>query len=234
MAQTVILASAQGAATSTDVVIGAAGAGAILQLFTAAGPLPPNITLGIYRVANAIEMAIGALTYPQPLFVLPGPGTYRVKRNDITAYGINVGVVSDLSDATSLAGGNIGLIGSVLPIPNAGNGGTGLFHHLVAAGTTNATLVKAGASLLAVAVLVNPSAAAKFVKLFNGVAAPVPGTDTPVMSVLVPAGQTVSPNLGPFAMRFTLGLGYCITNLPADLDATAVAAGDVIVSLAYA
>lgn len=103
---------------------------------------------------------------------------------------------------------------------------------LVSAATTNANLVKGAAGSLSSAVLVNTSAAAKAVKLYDKATAPVPGTDTPAETFLLPAGSTllVEPAV---PQPFTLGIGIAITGLPADSDITATAAGDVIVSLFY-
>ncbi|RWI06793.1 MAG: hypothetical protein EOQ89_03425 [Mesorhizobium sp.] len=110
-----------------------------------------------------------------------------------------------------------------------------LTHKLIAAATTNATLVKTAASKLIGGYLFNSSAAVKYFKLFNKATAPVPGTDTPVLTFAIPAGGglPLASILSDTGHSFTLGLGYSITGLPADLDNTAVAAGDVIVNLLY-
>lgn len=103
---------------------------------------------------------------------------------------------------------------------------------VVSAASTNATLVKAGATRLAQVDGHNTSAAVKYVKFFNKATAPVTGTDTPVYQIAVAPGMPFdfSP---PAGMRFALGLGIAITGGSALLDNTAVAAGDVILSTLY-
>ena len=105
-------------------------------------------------------------------------------------------------------------------------------HRLVAAASTNSTLIKAGPGELSGFVLINPSAAVKFVKFYDKATAPTVGTDTPIMTVLVPAGDTVIlPAID--RVEFENGLGLGITGAAADNDTTAVVAGDVISQVFY-
>lgn len=101
------------------------------------------------------------------------------------------------------------------------------------AATTNASVVKASAGTLFGLTLWNNGAAAAFVKLFNKATAPVPGTDTPVMVIPIGAGAMVQLNFSDLGHRFATGIGIAITNLQADLDATAIAAGQVKVVGSY-
>jgi hypothetical protein len=103
---------------------------------------------------------------------------------------------------------------------------------LISAATTNATLVKSSAARLFDFVLSNTSAAWKYVKFYNKASAPTVGTDTPVKTIGVPPGGTVSFS-SAIGMAFATGLGFAITGAAADNDATAVAAGDVIVNVDY-
>lgn len=98
--------------------------------------------------------------------------------------------------------------------------------------TTNAQVVRNAACNLMSMVVTNLSAAVKHVKLFNQTAVPVPGTTVPVITVPVPAMSAVTLDFGTYGMRM-VGLGLSITNLAPDLDATAVAAGDVKVGITY-
>lgn len=117
-----------------------------------------------------------------------------------------------------------------------GQGTSALSSYIVtAAASTNAALILTGARRLVGGIVHNPSAAAKYVKIFNKATAPITGTDTPVLIIPIPAGQIVDiPEVIGFGgMHLTLGLGIAITNLFAALDNTAVTAGDVNVSLLY-
>lgn len=83
------------------------------------------------------------------------------------------------------------------------------------------------------AVCSNIGGAAAFVKLYNTPQSqngPVVGTDIPILVIPVPAGGVVAVALNK-GMRFANGVGLAITNLGADTDTTAVAAGQVKVAL---
>lgn len=96
---------------------------------------------------------------------------------------------------------------------------------VVAAATTNVTLVKDAPSVLSGFLLTNLSAAAKYVKIYDKATAPVLATDTPVATIALPAGAVAT---FPVDLGLTKGFGYAITGAAADDDATAVAANDVI------
>lgn len=104
---------------------------------------------------------------------------------------------------------------------------------VMSAATVNNTLVKASAGRVLGWSLSNTSAAAKFVKIYNKSSAPIAGTDTPVLTLVIPAGGTIifSSNIG---IALATGFGYAITNLAADADTTAVALNDVIGGIFYA
>lgn len=95
------------------------------------------------------------------------------------------------------------------------------------AATTNATLIQAGKSILSSLLISNIGAAAAFVKLYDKATAPIPGTDVPILTIPVPAGGIVALAVGDIGPPLELGLAFTITNLAADLDTTAVVAGQV-------
>ena len=99
--------------------------------------------------------------------------------------------------------------------------------------TTNGRSVKgSGANVYSITAS-NLAAAAKFLKLYNKASAPTVGTDVPVMTIPVPAGGSVSLELGAIGIRFTSGLAMAITGASGDTDTTAVAAGDVRTAISY-
>lgn len=118
------------------------------------------------------------------------------------------------------------------------SGGTGSFNftnaRIASAATTNATSVKGSAGNLYSATLSNTSASAKFVKFYNKATAPTVGTDTPIWTVLVAAGATITIQMDMNPLRFSTGIAYAITGAVADADTTAVAANDVHGFLNYA
>lgn len=103
---------------------------------------------------------------------------------------------------------------------------------LLSAASTNATSVKASAGQVYGWMLFNTSAAPKFFKLYNKASAPTVGTDTPFMTMPIPAGGGIVADFdGGIAMG--TGVAFAITGAVGDTDTTAVAANDVIVNLLY-
>ena len=103
---------------------------------------------------------------------------------------------------------------------------------LVSAATTNATSTKASAGQLYGWVLSNTTAATKYFKLFNKASAPTVGTDTPYMTIPVPPNACVAVEFRS-GIKFSTGIAFAITGAVGDTDTTAVAAGDVVVTLLY-
>jgi hypothetical protein len=80
----------------------------------------------------------------------------------------------------------------------------------------------------------NLAASARFVKLYNKGSAPTVGTDTPLLTVAIPAGQSVSLSSADLGATFTLGLGIAATQAIADADTTLAAANEVVTNIFYA
>lgn len=97
---------------------------------------------------------------------------------------------------------------------------------VVSAATTNATVVKASAGRVFGFHFTNTGAAVRFVKFYNKATAPTVGTDTPVMVVGIPSGQSIRRDMLPPA-AFATGIGIAIVTGAADADATAVGADEV-------
>ena len=71
-----------------------------------------------------------------------------------------------------------------------------------------------------------------FVKFYDKATTPSVGTDTPVWTVRVPAGENAQLTL-PLGLAFLNGIGVAATMYPADSDATAPPANTVIANLMY-
>lgn len=110
------------------------------------------------------------------------------------------------------------------------NGGT--IHRALAAASTNATNVKASAGRLSWLHVSNQAAASRFLKLYNLAVAPTVGTSVPVMTIMVPAGQSIEL-APPAGIYFSVGISYAMTNLIADSDTTALTANDLALNLIY-
>lgn len=110
-------------------------------------------------------------------------------------------------------------------------------NRLIAAGTTNATLVIGRPAQVTGWYLYNAAAYAVFLKLYDQATAPTAGQATgPKMTIGIPAGAGANVDFesGPTAgIAFSSGLGFTITKLAADNDTTVVVAGDLIVNLLW-
>ena len=107
-----------------------------------------------------------------------------------------------------------------------------LIGKLIAAATTNATLLKAAPGQVFGVELANNAAYPVFFKFFNKATLPVPGTDTPVWTIQIPPGGRAEVNR-PAGVEFNLGIGYSVTKLVADNDVTVLVAADAVGSVSY-
>ncbi len=98
------------------------------------------------------------------------------------------------------------------------------------AATTNITVVKASPGNVSAIVLVNNSAAKKFVKFYDKATAPVLATDVPKFTLVLQPNVALTTDA---LIGFSAGISYAITNLVADTDATVVAVDDVHGFIAY-
>lgn len=117
-------------------------------------------------------------------------------------------------------------------IPNAAQGAS-TTHHLIAAGTTNATSVKASAGNINQIILTNTSAAIKYFKLYNKASAPTVGTDTPILTIGVQPNQTIQIPCGPHGLRCSTGIAYATTTGVTVADTGAVTANDLAIHINY-
>lgn len=95
------------------------------------------------------------------------------------------------------------------------------------AATNNATLIKSTPGLLTHINGFDATAGVKYLKLFNKATAPSPAADTPFMTFALPASATFMFNFDQ-PIYFSIGIGYCLVTGAADLNNTAVAAGDIL------
>jgi hypothetical protein len=110
--------------------------------------------------------------------------------------------------------------------PNAADGHSS-HYHLISAASTNDTLVITGAHAIGLITATNTNAAARY----NKATAPTSG-DTPVMTILLPPGQTTVVG-GNSPIRLPLGIGIRLTTGIAVADTGAVSAAEHSVSIAY-
>jgi hypothetical protein len=137
------------------------------------------------------------------------------------------------------SGGNLVGVSAANPLPvsasfgAAATGGAST-KHLIAAGSGDATSVKASAGTVYGWSIFNNGTVPIFVKLFNKASAPTLGTDTPVRCIGVQAGMPAAPLSDTPGLVFSTGIAFAIVTGMADNNSTGVSAGSVSVDLDYA
>lgn len=124
----------------------------------------------------------------------------------------------------------------ISPRPNTtGSNGTTPYK-LTSLASTNANVVKASGGNLYSIVAIGLTSTVRYLKFYNKASAPTVGTDTPIMTIPVPANLQGAGIAIPFSMgvNFPLGIAIAITSGVADTDTGAVGAGDVVINLTYA
>lgn len=124
-----------------------------------------------------------------------------------------------------------------MPVQNpalSSGGFTATNARVQAAASTNATSVKASAGQVYSIHLGNNGAGAAYFKLYAKASAPTVGTDTPIATYLIPAGQSVRVAFDAIGKVVATGIAYAITGGAADTDATAVLVNQVVGSIEYA
>ena len=98
---------------------------------------------------------------------------------------------------------------------------------LSAAATVNATLVKNAAGKLHKLQGYNAAAALRYLKIYNKASAPTVGTDTPVITITLPASSAFSIDYPNGGMHFATGIGYGFTTAIADADTGVLTLADI-------
>jgi hypothetical protein len=103
---------------------------------------------------------------------------------------------------------------------------------VVAAGSNNATVVKAGPGLLYGWSVNNINAAVRYLKFYDKASTPAPATDAEALVVAVPtvSGQTV---MLPVPLEFGTGIGWALVTGIAANDNTSVTAAEHVVTVFY-
>lgn len=121
------------------------------------------------------------------------------------------------------------LQGSVLQGIDNGSAGSATFGNYISSAGTNATVVVASKAAISTIIYSNKAATWAYLKLSNTTTV-IPGTTTPVITIGLPPGYSGAISFAAY-MRFTTGLCFWITGGSANNDTTAIAAGDVSVSI---
>lgn len=187
-----------------------------------AGAWTVKITDGTNTVAVKAASTAAVATDPSQVVSLSPNNPIPTGTNSIG----NIGTVATVSGVTTVS--TVTSVAASTPAITTTTAAT-----LSSAATTNATSVKASAGNLYSVTASNVGAAAAFLKLFNLAAAPTVGTSVPFLTIPLPASGVVNIPFGAQGMRMATGIAFSITNLVADSDATAIAAAQVKIVIAY-
>jgi hypothetical protein len=128
------------------------------------------------------------------------------------------------------------VIGAVVPQASAAivSGTTAIRYQSTA--DINATSVKATAGKLIGGLISNTSASWRYFKLYSKAAAPVPGTDNPVLTLALAPNSMLPLDsvFGDIGHSFAAGIAFCITGAVSNSDTTVIGANEVVTNLIYA
>lgn len=194
----------------------------------------PSLAAGTNNIGD-----VDVLTVPAPLSTTGGGTEATALR--VTIASDSTGVVSvddnggsltvDVGTALPAGTNNIGRIN---PEPQTANGLS--ISRTISAATTNATSAKGSAGQVYTIIAHNVNAAVRYLKLYNKATAPTVGTDTPVLTLPIPAntaGAGFVLDTGGMGIAFSLGIGYALTTGVTDADTGAVAANEIVVNILY-
>jgi hypothetical protein len=97
----------------------------------------------------------------------------------------------------------------------------------------NGVNVKGSAGQVYFLHVINTSAGNRYLKLYNKATAPTVGTDTPAMTLMVPAGLDRTFDLAAIGAVFGAGIGIGATTGISDSDTGAPATNDVLLNILY-
>ena len=187
----------------------------------AAATTTGSVIAQLRRVANLLA---GTLTVSAASLPLPSGAATAAKQPALGTAG------TPSTDVLTVQGASSGTALATTQTPSTSGGY--LINRLLSAASTNATSVKASAGQVYGFYLYDSATYTVFLKLYNKASAPTVGTDTPVMTIPVPAGGGAVADFDG-GIAFGTGIAFAVTKLIADTDTTVVAANDLAVNLLY-
>ena len=226
-----------GAGTDTRAVVGlvygASGGG---TLVSTTNPLPIGDNGGSLTVDGTVSItANSAVNCAQMngIAVTMGNGVSGTGVQRVTIASDSTGTVAATQSGTwTVQPGNTANTTAWLTSNTPSTSGGLSISRVVSAASTNATSAKASAGQVYGWYLSNSNAANRYFKLYNKASAPTVGTDTPVMTIMIPAGGAANV-LGATGIAFGTGIAYALTTGAADSDTGAVAANEIIANVFY-
>lgn len=137
-------------------------------------------------------------------------------------------VTANIGTGSIAAGTNA--IGDVGIQYRANATGQASIHHKIAAGSTNATNVKASAGRVVGWSAINTTASFRYIKLHNTAGTPTAGSGV-VLTIAIPPNSFNNMPLGGGGLGFATGIAYTMVTGVLDADTAAVTANDIVFDL---
>lgn len=139
-------------------------------------------------------------------------------------------VISGVTQSDGSNGG--GFIQGVTLMSPAGDDGLTAYSRIATA-DANLAAIKASAGTVYGLSISNTNAAARYFKLYNKATAPVLASDTPVLRIGIPAGQTVQLTF-PMGIAFSAGIAMAAVADALDNGTTGISLADLMINVLYA
>jgi hypothetical protein len=142
---------------------------------------------------------------------------------------------SDLSDSLPVQVTASALAPASLRVEAVAGGLTSTFSLFSSLATTNPNSVKASAGRLYTIDCYNASATRRYLKIYNKASAPTVGTDSPVLTFVLPPNSMFIRDFSSIGLYLGTGIAFGISGGVVDTDTTAIAAADILgLNLIYA
>lgn len=205
-------------------------------------PLPPGVAISGFEssevwvqntdsVSNTIVVASGGAELRDNRLIIDSLNPVAVSVSAI-ADGNDVAEGSKADVAATTDTGTFSVIALLKRLLTKFGAFTKSTYTLNSAATTNANVVKATPGNVWGISIINTSAAAKFVRLYDKATAPTVGTDIAYRVIAVAANSSTRVDFAN-GDSYAAGIGIAITNLIAHNDATAIAANNVQLAITY-
>jgi len=193
-------------------------AGAVATTFNAAGSWVIPVTGRLFRLRLTTATTSGTTT-------IRVQGMHQNGLQPVSVLGT---VPVSFTQAALPASTN--LIGDVGIQYRANATGQASIHHKIAAGSTNATNVKASAGRVVGWSAINTTASFRYIKLHNTAGTPTAGSGV-VLTIAIPPNSVNNMPLGGGGLGFATGIAYTMVTGVADADTAAVTASDIVFDL---
>jgi len=206
-----------------------------------------GITLGQALAAASLPVVLTAaqVSTLTPVSTVTIGGTLPSGSNTIGAVSVSslpaltsgsntIGAVNAVQSGTwTIQPGNTANTTPWLVAPQATTGGGASLSKTISAASTNGTNVKGSAGVLYGILACNLNASARYIKLYDKATTPTVGTDTPVLTMLLPPSNGGFVLSFPVGISFSNGIGFGLTTGIADADTGSVSASEHAVNLLY-